>query len=244
MSGELNNKPNILRGAFVEYGLSIPPLTVMFQFNPIQLSRNRSLTFSVPGELTKTQTKSETKETTEIKKISGKTSLRKFHQQEDDLIKIRDKQLVDVQEESISLELRFDATDKLQEGDAITEQFGIAPQLATLESMIYPKNESLLGEVLSMLSAKGFSFTRAQNPPLILFIWGRKRVLPVNISSMNITETEFSPDLNPIRATVSVSLTVIEGSNMPYTYSKAMKEAMSVLHLANITDITNIVIPV
>jgi hypothetical protein len=109
--------------------------------------------------------------------------------------------------------------------------------------MIYPKDESLLGEVLSMLSAKGFSFTRAQNPPLILFIWGRKRVLPVNITSMNITETEFSAELNPIRATVSVSLTVIEGPNVPYTYSKAMKEAMSVLQMANITDIANIVIP-
>ncbi len=78
---------------------------------------------------------------------------------------------------------------------------------------------------------------------MILFIWGRKRVLPVNINSMNITETEFSTDLNPIRATVSVSLTVIEGPNIPYTYSKAMKEAMSVLNLANITDIADVVIP-
>jgi hypothetical protein len=78
---------------------------------------------------------------------------------------------------------------------------------------------------------------------MILFIWGRKRVLPVNIHSMNITETEFSADLNPIRATVSVSLVVIEGPNIPYTYSKAMKEAMSVLNLSNITDITDVVIP-
>jgi hypothetical protein len=78
---------------------------------------------------------------------------------------------------------------------------------------------------------------------MILFIWGRKRVLPVNINSMNITETEFSADLNPIRATVSVSLTVIEGPNAPYTYSKVMKEAMSVLNLANITDVANVAIP-
>ena len=78
---------------------------------------------------------------------------------------------------------------------------------------------------------------------MILFIWGRKRVLPVNINSMNVTETEFSTDLNPIRATVSVGLTVIEGSNIPYIYSKAMKEVMSVLNLANITDIANVIIP-
>ena len=68
-------------------------------------------------------------------------------------------------------------------------------------------------------------------------------MLPVNINSMNITETEFSTDLNPIRATVAVSLTVIEGKSAPYLYSKAMNEAMSVLNLANIADVANVVIP-
>jgi hypothetical protein len=65
----------------------------------------------------------------------------------------------------------------------------------------------------------------------------------VNINSLNITETEFSPTLDPIRATVSVNLTIIEGPNIPYTYSKAMKEVSSVLNLANIADIANVVIP-
>lgn len=237
MIGGFRNKPKILRGAFVEYGLSIPPIIVVFQFNPVQLSRNRSQHFSVPGKV----------QEEEYKKTKTWLSLRKFHQKKKykDLNKLRDDQQVSIQEESISFEIRLDATDKLNEGDAITEQFGIAPQLATLELMIHPKDESLLGAALGSLlgSSGGFSFTRGENPPMILFIWGRKRVLPVNINSMNITETEFSTDLNPIRATVSVSLTVIEGPNMPYTYSKAMKEAMSVLNLANITDIADVVIP-
>jgi hypothetical protein len=42
MSG-FSNKPKKLRGAFVEYGLSIPPLFVVFQFNPEQLTRSRSI---------------------------------------------------------------------------------------------------------------------------------------------------------------------------------------------------------
>ena len=78
---------------------------------------------------------------------------------------------------------------------------------------------------------------------MILFIWGRKRVLPVNINSLNITETEFSTDLYPIRATVSVSLSVIEGKSIPYLYSKAVTEAMSAINLANITDVASVVIP-
>jgi len=49
MSDGFPNKPKILRGAFVEFGLSLPPLVVVFQFNPLQLTRNRSLTFAVPN---------------------------------------------------------------------------------------------------------------------------------------------------------------------------------------------------
>ena len=60
---------------------------------------------------------------------------------------------------------------------------------------------------------------------------------------MTINEEEFSPDLNPIRATVSVGLTVIEGKNVAYLYSKGMKEAMSALNLANLPDIASTIIP-
>ena len=108
-----------------------------------------------------------------------------------------------------------------------------------------PKDESLIGAGVSGLLGKreGFSFTRGANPPLVLFIFGRRRVLPVNITSLNITETEFSTDLYPIRATVAVSLTVIEGKSVQYRYTQALTEAMSVLHLANITDVKDVVVP-
>ncbi len=225
MPGGFKNKPKILRGAFVEYGLSIPPLFVVFQFNPVELKRNRKLTFKGPNETNETP-RNQT-----------------LHQTEMDLLTIQETQQVTIPEETISFDIRLDATDKLNEGDTITEQFGIAPQISTLELMVNPKDESLLGKLLSLLSSSGFSFTRGANPPMILFIWGRKRVLPVNLETMNITETEFSTDLNPIRAKISVVMKVIEGKNIPYTYSKAMKEAMSVLNLANITDIADVVIP-
>jgi hypothetical protein len=229
MSGGFSNKPKILRGAFIEYGLSLPPLFVVFQFNPVQLTRNRSLTFTAPAASGSTQ----------------QETLRQLHQRHDDLIALREAQTVTVGEETIGFDIRLDATDKLNEGDLITGQFGISPQLSTLELMVHPKGESLLAQALGSLlgQSNGFSFTRSDKPPLVLFIWGRKKVLPVNINSMNITETEFSTDLNPVRATVAVNLTVIEGKSLPFMYSKAMKEAMSVLNLANIADIANVMIP-
>jgi hypothetical protein len=237
MSDGFPNRPKILRGAFVEFGLSLPPLLVVFQFNPVQLTRNRGLTFTFPGAPT-------TAPGTQAPAAPQRT-LRQFHAGYANLLDLQQQQLVTVQEQTIAFDIRLDATDKLDEGNAIAEKFGIAPQIATLELMVNPKQESVLGAAAAALlgKPKGFSFTRGANPPLVLFVFGRKRVLPVNITAMNITETEFSTDLNPVRATVAVSLTVIEGKSVPYLYSKAATEAMSVLNLADIADVAHVVVP-
>lgn len=242
----LSNAPKILRGAFVEFGLSIPPLFVVFQFNPVELTRNRSLNFSAPNETVVCPPRGGTDEATiRCNEIQRQQSLRDYHKRTSDLMAIQKEQKVTVQEETLSFDIRLDATDKLAEGNLIAATFGIMPQLATLELMVHPKEESLLAAALGSLlgSPGGFSFTKKENPPLVLFIWGIKRVLPVNINSMNITETEFSTLLDPIRATVSVNLTVIEGKNPLFSYSKVAKEVSSVLNLANIADIANVVIP-
>ena len=67
--------------------------------------------------------------------------------------------------------------------------------------------------------------------------------MPINITSMQIREEEFSADLNPLRAVVGMSVEVIEGPNAPYLYTKALKEVMSVLNLANIGDLANTMVP-
>jgi hypothetical protein len=256
MPGSFTNQPKILRGAFVEYGLSIPPLFVEFQFNPQQLTRNRSLSYSVPGwrqQIEKNLAREDAERNPEAAE-RGETyqaqtiSLRQFHKESDDLSFIREHQKVTPSEESISFDIRLDATDDLNEGNPITQEFGIAPRLSTLELMVHPKEESLLGAALGSLlgSSGGFSFSRSPNPPMILFVWGLTRVLPVNINNLNITETQFDTKLNPVRASASVSLTVIEGPNPFYNYTKMAKEVMSVLNLTNmvsITEITDVVIP-
>jgi len=240
MPGGFTNKPKILRGAFVEYGLSIPPLIVPFQFNPVQIIRNRNISFSTSQD-EQSITNGDSDE--EIK-TKNRGSLRTFHNRKEysDLIKLRDDQTVNVNEETLSVDIRLDATDKLNEGDMITEEFGIAPQISTLELMVHPKSESILGSRFNGAD-KVFSFTKSEKPPMILFIWGRKRVMPVNITNMSVKESEFSSSLNPIRATVSVSMTVIEGANIPYKYTKLMKESMSVLNLTNALNIVDVIIP-
>jgi hypothetical protein len=250
MSG-FANRPKILKGAFVEYGLSLPPLFVVFQFNPEQLTRSRSVSFSAPGEDPRNAAPTEAEEgEASSSGVSGSrcNSLRELHQREfegeDDLLSIREAQRADIQEESISFDIRLDASDDMSEGNAIAGEFGILPRLSTLEAMMHAKSDSLLGSLVDLLgSGGGFKFAGSENPPIVLFIWGYTRVLPVNLESMSVTESEFNTHLAPTRATVSVSMKVIEGKNIPYTYSKVLKEAMSVLNLANITDLANVVVP-
>jgi hypothetical protein len=234
--------PRVRQGAFVEYGLSIPPLVVRFQFNPEELSRSRSLSYDAPNHtLLCPVPGGESEEQARFRTLERQRGLREYHEGEDDLLNIRAEQTVTVQEESISFDIRLDATDKLNDGDPLATRFGVAPQLATLELMVLPKSESILGELLLGAEPRGFSYTMRENPPIVLFVWGAKRVVPVNITNLSINETQFTTLLAPVRATVSVDLTVIEGANGLYRYSKLAQEALSVAGTAS--QVVDVVIP-
>lgn len=228
------NQPKILKGAFVEFGISVPPLVVVFQFNPLTITRTRAATPVTPA----TQRASRGAQSAgPLASIDSAASLVRF----------RKGQTLAVQPQRVTLDVRLDATDKLNDGDGLTEQFGIAPQLATLEAMMLPKGQSLLGGAVSALlgasASKFLCLESVQDPPVILWIWGRKKILPVNFLNMSIREDEFSTDLNPRRAVVTVQLEVIEGPNAPFLYSKALQEVMSVLNLANIGDLSKTMVP-
>lgn len=225
--------PRVMRGAFVEYGLSFPPIVVLFQFNPVQLQRSRSLSFRAPNEVVLCATPGEN--AGGERRVERERDLREWHRSFDDLTKLRDEQMVSVSEETVSFELLLDATDDLENGNVIASAYGIGPRLAVLEQMTLPKEEGLLGALA------GHRFTDTPRPPLVLFVWGVQRVVPVNITGLNITETEFDTILNPIRASVGVTLTVIAGSDGFSLYTQTAREHMATLNLANL--ITDFVIP-
>ncbi|MGH9884439.1 MAG: hypothetical protein ACREBE_02855, partial [bacterium] len=149
---------------------------------------------------------------------------------------------VQVSEETIGLTLTLDATDDLNDGNGLAGQFGIGPQLSVLELMIYPKTDQLFGFPIGNLlgGSDQFGAAKAKTIPILLFVWGRKRVMPVVMTSMSITEQEYFPDLNPKRATVAVQLKVLEGFNPPYLYSHGWRIALGAMNLANIGDFANV----
>ena len=106
--------------------------------------------------------------------------------------------------ETISLEIEIDAADQL-ETNATT--MGVHPALASLEMLLYPKSARMI--VNEALAEFGVIEVIAPEAPLTLFGWGPKRVLPGRITGFNINEQFFDARLNPLRASVSLQMTVL-----------------------------------
>jgi hypothetical protein len=111
--------------------------------------------------------------------------------------------------ETIKLEVEIDATDQLEnpQQNANTVQYGIAPQLAQLETLVYPTSLNLQNNYA--LSQQGTLEIMPLMAPLSLLVWSVTRIVPVRITEFSITEEAFDPRLNPLRAKVSLGLRVL-----------------------------------
>jgi len=109
--------------------------------------------------------------------------------------------------ETITLSVEIDATDQLEQGNPLAATLGLHPTLAALEMMLYPKSAVVIAN--DVLSAIGTIEIIPAEGPMILFVWGPARVLPVRLTSFSITEEAYDPMLNPTRAKVELSLTVL-----------------------------------
>jgi len=117
--------------------------------------------------------------------------------------------------ETITLSVEIDATDQLEQGNPLALTTGISPTLSALEMMLYPKSALVIAN--SILSAVGTVEVLPAQGPMILFIWGPTRVLPVRIGSLTITEEAYDTLLNPIRAKAELSLNVMSYNDLATT---------------------------
>jgi hypothetical protein len=118
--------------------------------------------------------------------------------------------------ETIKLEAEIDATDLLEAADADTIQFGIQPQLAALETIVYPANSQLSSN--NSLAQSGTLEIIPMESPLALFIWSKERILPVRLTELSITEEAFDVNLNPIRAKVSLAMLVLSVDDVGFNH--------------------------
>jgi hypothetical protein len=209
--------PYLLRGALIEYGsdfLGPIPNAVIFQFNPESLTRN----IQIPPRPTAAMSRERTQ--------AGEPPL-----------------------EKITLTTYFSAADELKEDNVLARASGIGSRIAALEKMVYPAGlisgvigEALdkIGEAITGSTGSATQLIPRDTYPRILFIWGTTRVLPVIIDSMTITEQEYDHLLNPIRAEISLGLSVIAPDKCSddtigqgaLQYSNLAKDLLAVSNLA------------
>jgi hypothetical protein len=118
--------------------------------------------------------------------------------------------------ETLKLEAEIDATDQLEfpEQHANAVQYGIQPQLAALETIVYPASARLLAN--NSMARAGMLEILPMVSSLSLFIWSRSRIVPVRITEFSVTEEAFDATLNPIRAKVSLGLRVLSVNDLGF----------------------------
>lgn len=146
--------------------------------------------------------------------------------------------------ETINLEIELDATDGLEEGDSNTVTMGIHPQLAALEVLLYPKSADVITNA-SLLASGTIEIAPAEGP-FTLFVWGKRRVVPVRITELSVNEEDFDASLNPIRAKIQLGLRVLSYNDLSSSHAgyslflshQVLKETMAAVATVNSLDAT------
>jgi hypothetical protein len=142
-------------------------------------------------------------------------------------------------QETLTFTVEIDAADQLEKPaqNGITVANGLHPIIAALEKLLYPSYPLVIAnEALALL---GSAFILAEQAPLALLIWGPRRVLPIRVQSLSIKEHAFDQKLNPIRASVDITVDVLTYRDLDvtnpgywvYLAAFTQKEAMAAINL-------------
>ena len=184
MASESPLRPNLLKGALAVFPTqtpgSTPSAVILFQYNPESMKR----TLAHRAAQTPNQ---------------GNTGAAK-----EDVLRVSGPPL-----ETITLSVDMHAADQLDDPDSNmpVAEHGLHPAIATLELLMYPP--TLDAETIAEQAANGQVQVNPADLPLVLFIWGKSRVVPVKITSFSVSEEAFDRQLNPIAAKVDLSMQVL-----------------------------------
>ena len=186
---------NVQRGALTEYTDLENPLSLEFEFNPMSISRTRSVTVRTGGAPA-TQGGYDFQDESEVSRAS---------------------QGVSVNAESFTVKVLLDATDRMNAGDSVASEEGIQPELDTIRSMIEPKAQTPEGARTLAALGEGDerAFSRHQFASVLEFKWGGQSV-PVFMTQAQLEVKAYLPNLRPYRAEATFTLQVIESNNPIY----------------------------
>ncbi|MDQ0464405.1 hypothetical protein QO010_002186 [Caulobacter ginsengisoli] len=161
--------------------------------------------------------------------------------------------------QSFSLDLAMSATDMIADGGVgggLATVSGIYTRIAALEMLMFPVDTGgggLLGSVSAAFGG-GAPAPKTKIPkgkvPMVLFVWGPGRIVPVRVTSLSIKETLYDPILlNPTQATATVGLQVLtpevlanttgilkDVSVAAWNINHALRQALAIANLANAVE--------
>lgn len=142
-------------------------------------------------------------------------------------------------QETLTFTVEIDAADQLEQPaqNAVTVNNGLHPIIAALEKLLYPPLTMVAAN--EVLAQFGSAFILGEQAPLALLIWGPRRVLPIRVQSMSIKEQAFDQALNPIRASVDLTVEVMTYRDLDitnpgywvYLAAFTQKDAMAAINL-------------
>jgi hypothetical protein len=91
---------------------------------------------------------------------------------------------------------------------------GIHHLLAALEMLLYPRSDQVRTNQRLLDDGQIEVGGGVYDAPLTLFVWGKNRVLPVQITGIDVTELFFDPDLNPVHAEVNIAMKALSYSDL------------------------------
>ncbi len=159
--------------------------------------------------------------------------------------------------ETFQLALELDAADALEEPEIhpVAATSGVADRIAALEMLLYPVEED--ASTQSKVPGVGSATAKRKAAPMVLFVWGPGRIVPVRLTSFSVEEQAFLPTLHPMRATVTIGLGVLDDNYFEsrrlasasrtlsaaeslalaaYKYTRGQKEGLARANLANDTE--------
>lgn len=228
MPSDFPRSPKLIKGGLVAYSANVPgsaPNVVVFQYNPEQLSRSVSVRRGA-GESGGGSREGRGEQTpAEPFTVEG------------------------YPRESIDLTVTLDAADQLEEPQANPEVVarGLHPAISALEMFVHPTGSRILGGSDPSEGGAPGRKTAVYDPkkvPVVLFVWGTNRVVPVRLTRFSVTEKAFDAQLNPTRADVDLSMSVLTPGDFErkerrrgiaaqaYRVDRAQREAMARLNMA------------
>jgi hypothetical protein len=254
MSNGYSRSPKLIKGALVEFSerfLGAIPNIIVFQYNPEAMTRTLT-PWRPPGP--------------KLMRWGERQAARQAVSTAEEECKPPCRSQPQDPPEAFQLPLELDAADAIEEPakhpTAVIS--GVAERIAALEMLLYPQEGPLLGGLTgspsSALSACGPKATVTSSSktdavsrttsPVVLFVWGPGRILPVRLRDFQVEEQAYSPLLYPIRAKVTVGLEVLNPqccfpdpkkdseklAAAAYCFTKKQKQLWAAANIANTAE--------